>query len=217
MAQSNLSSADKTYLKLEEMLVLTELKPGVMYTETELAERLNVGRTPVREALQRLALEGLVIIIQRRGVQVTEVDVDTQLQLLEIRRVTQSFAARLAAQRASEHERKTMRAFADELEAGKDAGISSRSQALINVSQAFDLVVQASHNPYVNKTVGIVRAMSRRFWIYHLKRHDYAPAAQAYVRLLRAVAAGQPDEAAAASDALIDYLEAFARQKEDWT
>ena len=109
------------------------------------------------------------------------------------------------------------RAFADELEAGKDAGISSRSQALINVSQAFDLVVQASHNPYVNKTVGIVRAMSRRFWIYHLKRHDYAPAAQAYVRLLRAVAAGQPDEAAAASDALIDYLEAFARQNEDWT
>ena len=87
MTTENLSSADKTYYKLEEMIVLTQLKPGIMYTEKELADLLEVGRTPVREALQRLSLEGLVNIIQRRGVQITEVDAAVQLQLLKVRRV----------------------------------------------------------------------------------------------------------------------------------
>ena len=214
--KNSLSSADKTYQKLEEMIVLTELKPGVMYTEKELSELLKVGRTPVREALQRLSLEGLVNIIQRRGVQIAEVDAAIQLQLLEVRRVIQNLASVTAAQRATDNDRQAMLTFARELEVSIEEGIPSRAHALLNVSTAFDLVMKASHNPYVDKTLGIVRGVSRRFWIYHLRRNDYAQGAQYYARLLRAVAGGDADDATAASNALIDYLETFARETVDW-
>ena len=213
---NSLSSADKTYQRLEEMIVLTELKPGVMYTEKELAELLDVGRTPVREALQRLALEGLVNIIQRRGVQISEVDTTVQLQLLEVRRVIQNLAAITAAQRATHDDRQAMLTFAGELEASMERAIPSRAQALLNVSTAFDLVMNASHNPYVDKVLGIVRGVSRRFWVYHLRRNDYAQGAEHYARLLRSVAGGDVDEVTLASDALIDYLVAFAHGTVDW-
>lgn len=216
MEQSNLSSADKTYYKLEEMIVLTQLKPGVMYTEKELAELLDVGRTPVREALQRLSLEGLVNIIQRRGVQISEVDATVQLQLLEVRRVIQNLAAVTAAQRATDDDRQVMLAFAEELEVSMGEAIPSRAQALLNVSTAFDLVMNASHNPYVDKALGLVRGVSRRFWIFHLRRNDYAQGAEHYALMLRAVAGGDADEATSASNALIGYLEDYAKGTVDW-
>ena len=72
----HLSDADATYQKLEELIVLTELKPGVLYSEKQLAELVGYGRTPVREAVQRLAIEGLVAIQQRKGIQITGVDPD---------------------------------------------------------------------------------------------------------------------------------------------
>ena len=198
------------------MIVLTELKPGVMFTEKELADLLEVGRTPVREALQRLALEGLVSIIQRRGVQITEVDATVQLQLLEVRRVVQNLAAATAAKQATAEERQALLDFADELEVGTKEKIPSRAQALLNVSTDFDLVMKASRNPYVDKTLGIVRGMSRRFWIYHLRKNDYAPAANSYAQMLRAVAGGDASEASAASEALMDYLVAFAQNTMEW-
>ena len=99
---------------------------------------------------------------------------------------------------------------------GSEMCIRDRAQALLNVSTAFDLVMNASHNPYVDKVLGIVRGVSRRFWIYHLRRNDYAQGAECYARLLRAVAGGDAAEAKVASNALIDYLEAFARETVDW-
>lgn len=208
--------ADKTYEKLEELIVHTELKPGVMYTEKELSELVGFGRTPVREALQRLAIEGLVTIKQRRGIQITDVDADTQFRLLEIRRPIQNFTAEYAARRATEEDRRQLNSFADELDAALVGGPATRAQALAMVRRAHDLVVSASHNEFVVKTLRIVQGLSRRFWIYHMKREDFIPAAKLHARLLREVAKGDVDGAIAASNALIDYLEGFARQTIRW-
>ena len=122
-----LSDAEATFQKLEEMIVLTELKPGVMYSEKELAEVVGFGRTPVREALQRLEIEGLVAIKQRRGIQITEVNADVQLRLLEIRRPLQNFAAEYAAIRGTDEDRRIMQTFGEELLEASKAPPASRS------------------------------------------------------------------------------------------
>src|SRR5271168_3823387 len=77
---------DKAYRALEEEIVTLRIPPGTVVSEAILSRRLGVGRTPVREALQRLAREWLVIIMPRRGIVVSEIDPVRQLRLLEVRR-----------------------------------------------------------------------------------------------------------------------------------
>ena len=92
------------YEMIEEMIVKLELLPGAAISEAELSARLQIGRTPVREALQRLAREHLVSILPQRGVLVSEIDVKRQLRLLETRREVERLVARSAARRASDAE-----------------------------------------------------------------------------------------------------------------
>src|SRR5262249_10140223 len=76
--------ADRTYKIIEELIVTLKLAPGAPISELSLSKQLNIGRTPVREALQRLSREGLVVILPRRGILVSEISVKTQLQVLEV-------------------------------------------------------------------------------------------------------------------------------------
>ena len=93
--------ADQAYRELEEEITTLRIPPGAILSEAQLSERFGIGRTPVREALQRLAREGLVVIMPRRGVVVSEIDVAAQLRLLEVRRELERLMVRGAAQRAS--------------------------------------------------------------------------------------------------------------------
>ena len=80
------SLSDRAYRRLEEMIVTLQLAPGAVVSESALSKRLGIGRTPIREALQRLARERLVVVLPRRGIMVSEINVSTQLRLLEARR-----------------------------------------------------------------------------------------------------------------------------------
>src|SRR5690625_3012612 len=104
------SLTEQAYRQLEEMVVTLQLAPGAVLSEAHLAKELSIGRTPVREALQRLAREGLIVILPRRGILVSEINVKRQLRLLEVRRELERLMARASALRASDHER---RAFAE--------------------------------------------------------------------------------------------------------
>ena len=211
-----LSDTDLVFQKLEEMIVLTELKPGVMYSEKELAEILGFGRTPVREALQRLEIEGLVTIKQRKGIQITEVDSDIQLYLLEIRRPLQNFVAEYAAIRATDEDRRIMRKFGKELMKASKTKPESRLQALSAVRKAHDLVVNACHNQFAEKTMRIVQGVSRRFWIFYMKKEDFGIAVKLHAKLLINVANRDVNSAISSSKKLIDYLEEFARKNSTW-
>jgi len=98
------------------MIVTLQLAPGASVSETELAQSLGIGRTPIREALQRLAREGLVAILPRRGVIVSEINVKKQLRLLEVRRELERLIARSAARRATDDERARLVELADSFE-----------------------------------------------------------------------------------------------------
>src|ERR1700758_831489 len=108
---------EKAYRALEEEIVTLRIPPGSVVSEAILSRRLGVGRTPVREALQRLAREWLVVIMPRRGIVVSDIDPVRQLRLLEARREIERFLARSAARRATAVQREQFRAIADGMDA----------------------------------------------------------------------------------------------------
>src|SRR3954451_25024968 len=104
------SFADRAYYAIRELIVTLALPPGAVVREPELTAQLGIGRTPVREALRRLAQERLIEVFPRRGMFVTKVDVRDLARLCEVRVALEPEAARLAAERAT-------RADLDELQA----------------------------------------------------------------------------------------------------
>ena len=106
------SLTDKAYKQLEEMIVTLQLEPGLVLVEADLGERLHIGRTPIREALHRLAREGLVMILPRKGILVTEINPGKQFLVLELRRELERLMARASAARATDAERKEFRRIA---------------------------------------------------------------------------------------------------------
>src|SRR5690606_17851274 len=103
------------YLKLLEEIRRGELQPGARLRENELAERLGISRTPVREAIRQLESDGLVVHLPRQGATVRTLEYPEIMELYEMRTVLEGTAARLAARGASEVEIAELRALNDEL------------------------------------------------------------------------------------------------------
>ena len=93
--------ADIAHSKLEELIVTLELAPGSLWSEAMLSDRIGIGRTPVREAVQRLAWERLVTIIRRHGIRISDIDPHEQMLVVELRKEFEPLVASRAARRAS--------------------------------------------------------------------------------------------------------------------
>ena len=204
------SLTDRAYSDLEELIVTLQLAPGSAVSEAELSQRLGIGRTPIREALQRLAREHMVTILPRRGIIVAQINVQSQLRLLEVRREVERLVARSAARRATAEERARFNeiAFAFEESArGKDEVTFIRIDREYN-----ELSVAAAHNEFAAGAMGLMHSLSRRFWYLHYKQTADMPlTAKLHADIARAIAAGDVAGAAAASDTLLDSIEAFTR------
>jgi DNA-binding GntR family transcriptional regulator len=202
---------DRAYQQLEEMIVTLQLPPGTALSEQLLSQRLGIGRTPIREALQRLSREGLVSVFPRRGVLVSEINVGKQLQLLEVRREIERLLARLAAERATNDEREEFHEIAAGiLKAARD----SDEIEFGRLDQRLNLLEwKAARNEYATKTIVLMNGLSRRFWFQHFREAGDLPvAAKVHADLASAIAKANPQAAERASDRLIDYIESFARK-----
>ena len=201
---------DRAYHKLEEMIVTLQLEPGQVLSEAQLAEDLNIGRTPVREALQRLASEGLVNVLPRRGVLVSEINPSRQLALLELRREIERLCARKAAQRTTPEERLRFAALADALAAAAD---TRDDAAFMRLDLEFnEIMIEASRNEFAERAMRRIQGLSRRFWFQHYRETlDLERCARLHESVARAIADGDADNAAKGSDALIDYIVEFTR------
>jgi DNA-binding GntR family transcriptional regulator len=204
------SLAEQAYRALEEMIVMLALPPGALLSEAALSTRLGIGRTPIREALQRLAAEHLVVIMPRRGVMVSEVDVGQQLLLVELRREIERLIAASAAQRATGEERERLTAMAREME---EAAAEGDDMTFLRLDRAFnELAAASARNPFAAKAVAPLHALSRRFWFIHYKQAADLPlAAKVHAAVMDAIASGDEAGAADASDRLLDYIESFTR------
>lgn len=209
-ATSGGSLTDLAYSMLEEMIVRLELAPGTEVSEAMLSVRLGIGRTPIREALQRLARENLLHILPRRGIVISEIDVATQLRLLEVRREVERLIARSAARRASADER---RRFATLARAFEDAAHTNDDVTFMRVDREFnDLCLVAARNEFATGAMVNMQSLARRFWYHHYKQAaDLPEAARLHANVARAIAEGHEDGAAHALDALLDNIERFTR------
>ncbi len=209
------SLTERAYRELEERIVTLQLEPGEVLSETRLSESLGIGRTPVREALQRLAREGLVMVLPRRGVLVSEFNVQSQLRMVEVRREIENLIARSAALRANDEERERFRDLAAEMRAAARAGDDVH---FLRLDREFNQRVSAAaRNEFAVKTITLMAGLSRRFWFMH-NRHvdDLAVTAEAHARVAEAIAAGEAKSAAQASDGLMDHIESITRSAVDW-
>ncbi|MGB0684216.1 MAG: GntR family transcriptional regulator [Magnetovibrionaceae bacterium] len=201
---------DRAYGEIEELIVTLRLEPGAVLSEATLSRQLGIGRTPIREALQRLAREGLVVIMPRRGIMVSEINVGTQLKLIEVRREVERLMAKLAAERAIGPMRDQMADLADAFEAAAEDG--SSTAFLRHEKHLSALITDAAGNEFAAKTMALMRGLSRRFWYRHFGRVASLETSSAhYAALARAIASGDGRQAALDADALMDYVDSCTR------
>lgn len=208
------SLTDRAYAMIEEMIVTLQLAPGAVLSESALSEQLDIGRTPIREALQRLAREGLVVILPRKGILVSEINPRSQLLLMEVRRELERLLARTGAIRSTADERRQFQDIADGM---AQAAENNDEISFMRLDDALNkLVAEAAHNEYARRAIGLLHGLARRFWYMHYKEAADLPlAARLHASLARCIAEGDPDGAARASDKLVDYVETFTRATVD--
>src|SRR5471030_2115180 len=188
------SLTDRAYFDLEELIVTLKLPPGSAVSEAALSERLGIGRTPIREALQRLARERLVTILPRRGIIVSEINIKSQLRLLEVRREVERLVAKSAARRATAEERERFLELARRFE---KSAKTNDDVSFMRVDREFnDLSVMAAHNEFAAGAMSLMHSLSRRFWYMHYKQAADMPlTAKLHADIARAIASGKEDAA----------------------
>jgi len=197
--------AEQAYELLEEKIITLQLAPGRLMSESAMAGELGIGRTPNREALQKLTQTGLVVVLPHKGILISEINPLKQLRLLEFRQVSEQLMVRCATIRNSSDQKAKFLELADQLEtaaAQNDAGAFMRADNLLHVS-----IAQASHNEYLVRALEIYHSLSRRFWFaYNSASSNLQYCSALHADLARQIASGNPDKAVAAHDKLIKHI-----------
>jgi DNA-binding GntR family transcriptional regulator len=200
--------ADQAYKCIERMILTAELKPGAWFAETAIAERIGLGRTPVREAVQRLAFHRLVEVVPGRGLRVTDVNVRDQLLIVELRREIELLLVRRAVRLRTPGEALGFRELS-----GTMGALSSMEDATdfykLDLEFKMQLLSAAKH-PYASDAIAPLWSASRRFaWVYKTAQ-DTALVADQLCRTMNAIAEGDEPAAAATTIERMDYLARFA-------
>jgi len=165
------SLRDTAYDEIRKLIVTCELRPGQPLTVTDLAEALNIGRTPVIQAIDRLAVDGLVDVMPRKGIVVSPVSLDDFMEVIEMRMVNETAAVRWAAERASRAEIAMMEAnLAAIWQAAKDRNI----EEFISLDRDFHrLITQSASNRILGDVLSSLHDKALRFWFISLKAPDH--------------------------------------------
>jgi DNA-binding GntR family transcriptional regulator len=156
------SLSHQAYQRLRKMIITLQLAPGALINEAALMDELGLGRNPIREALQRLACEGLVVLRPRRGAFAASLSIVDLQQIFELRRTIEGYAASLAAERASESDVAAMQAALSALDA---AGPHARPETYIAIDRTFHrAVARAAHNRFPESTLSRMYNLNLRLW-----------------------------------------------------
>ena len=190
-----ISLSQQAYQAIKQKIVSLEFAPGAVINEASLRQEMALGRTPIREALQRLAQEKLVLIVPRRGMFVSEIGITDLQKLFEARLVLEPFAARRAAQRGSERHWAQMEAV---LAAAPAEGEASDNEKLIAIDEAcHQIIYEAADNQFLSDALTTMYALSLRLWYFSLARiGNMQDAVMEHGHIMDALKAKDEDEAA---------------------
>ena len=193
------------------MIVTLQLPPGSHWSEEGLAEKIGIGRTPVREAVKRLQADYLITILPRHGLMITEINTHEQLLVIEFRRELEIFISARAARRILSADRERLAAIANDIEmAGRKGNLE---KYLREVFKANHLIANASGNPFAARSISPLHAMSRRFYYrYETDLQNLGAMGQLHAERARAVARQDEKRAVANATALMDQIESYTRR-----
>ncbi|WP_107706250.1 GntR family transcriptional regulator [Nocardioides allogilvus] len=190
-------ASDIAYERILEMILDLRLAPGAFVNEQSVADALDLGRVPVREALARLAQDRLITVIPRRGTIVTPLSLDDVLDMFEAREAIQCGVAYIAASKATDDDLATLRALisnADEARASAD-----HEQFLKDDHAVHTFLVHMIRNPLLQDAADRLLLYSVRFWRwYWSNRPARVEAMLSHSDLLAALETRAPEQAEAA-------------------
>jgi DNA-binding GntR family transcriptional regulator len=201
------SQSDQAVEILQGMIECGDLRPGSMVSERGLMELVGLGRTPVREAIQRLALLRMLRIHPSRGIEVPPISVEDQLSGLEVRRATEVLAVTLACERATSEDLEELRVLSERLDGDFTLHCYTHT-----VRKTHALIIHATYNPYLDVLMSPLQALSRRFWLMHVRDEakEVNIGKTLHQRIMHATAKRDGAAASRASLELNDYLVQFS-------
>ncbi|WP_420998053.1 GntR family transcriptional regulator [Cupriavidus sp. 30B13] len=200
-----MSENERAYAGLRERLTTLVYRPGEHLNISTLVDDLEIGRTPINQALHRLANEGLVQILPRKGVVVAPLSLDDALHLIDVRLANETLCARLAAERVTADGLATLEAILGEL----DEAVARRDLPRVtNLDRLFhEEVAHLSSNPILIEILKVLHARSQRFWAISLSSEGHlGEVGEEHRAILRALRDG---DGAAAAGAVTAHVLSF--------
>lgn len=185
---------DVVFNTLRQAILRGELKPGERLMEIQLANKLGVSRTPIREAIRKLELEGLVLMIPRKGAEVAEITEKNMQDVLEVRKALEELAAGLACERITKTQIEEMKvaakAFEDSL---KNGDVTKIAEADVNFH---DIIFTATDNQRLITLLNNLREQMYRFRVEYLKQKEcYPQLLDEHERMIVAISRRDKEEA----------------------
>jgi DNA-binding GntR family transcriptional regulator len=203
---------DVVFKKLRRAILLEELKAGERLTEIRLADRLGVSRTPIREAMRKLELEGLVVMVPRRGAVVAKISEKNLRDVLEIRRVLDMLCARLACERMSEEAKEKLNTACQDFEEAVKSGdlrdVAQKDVALHNI------IIEATGNLTLQQMLDNLAEQMYRYRVKYLKDDSqYQTLSREHRAICKSIMSGDQETAVRLAKEHIDNQEtAIIRQ-----
>ena len=204
MTETAASQAHLAYLVLEGLIVTLKLKPGSLVTEKQLIELAGHGRTPVREAIQKLEWQGLIAVRPRAGLQIAAIRPDDHAEVMATRRQLEPLAADLVARHAANDHRDRLIACAQTMTA---CSIQSDMEGFLAADKTFDEIMEeACPNRFLTAALAPLQTHSRRLWFARADHRHMDRSVDLHVKVIRAIGNGDGPAAASAMSDLLNHL-----------
>lgn len=208
---AQLNQVDLAYERIERLLVNCQLAPGRLLAVQDLQQMVGLGRTPVHQAVGRLASDTLLIVRPRHGLQIAPINLSRERSLLALRRDIERFVIRLAVERCGPSQRNQMLSLLRSLREPPETLTIDRFNLIDrNIDQ---LLIAVAGEPFVDDTLRPLHTLYRRIgWLYHTRvapEQNLDRSVVCHIALMEAVTEGRVDEAIAALDELIGFVDSM--------